>query len=71
MGADPYANLTDTEVLARAASALRKVHAAPLKSTERALQWGVFESAKAELDLRLARHILIAIEHKRKIREEQ
>lgn len=60
--ADPYQNLTDTEVLARAAKALRKVHAAPLGSTERALQWGVFESAKMELDLRVARHILAALE---------
>lgn len=64
MGTDPYANLTDAEVLARAAKALRKVHAAPLNSTERALQWGVFESAKAELDLRMAQHILAGLDRK-------
>lgn len=64
MAIDPYADLTDAEVLARAAKALRKVHAAPVGSTVRALQWGVFESAKAELDLRMARHILAGLEAK-------
>jgi len=64
MGTDPYQNLTDEQVLARAAQALRKVNALPIGSTERALQWGVFESAKAELDLRMARHILAALEQR-------
>lgn len=64
MGADPYANLTDEEVLAKAAAALRKVHAAPPGSPVRTLQWVVFESAKAELDLRMARHILAELDRR-------
>lgn len=62
---DPYQGLRDEEVLARAAKALRKVNQHPVGSPERSLQWALFESAKAELDMRLARHILDAIERKR------
>lgn len=64
MGVNVYANMTDEQVLARAAKALRKVDALPIGSTERALQWMVFESAKAELDLRMARHILAELERR-------
>ena len=66
MGTDPYEGMTDEQVLARAAKALRKASALPAGSTERALQWGVFESAKAELDLRVARHILAALDRRKR-----
>lgn len=58
MSADVFANMSDTEVLERACEALRKVQAYPAGTVERAIRWMVYESAKAELDLRLARHIL-------------
>lgn len=58
MAADPFANLTDAEVLDRACDALQKVNAYPVGSVERAVRWMVYESAKAELDMRLARHVL-------------
>lgn len=62
MAADPYANLTDVEVLDRACEALRKVQAYPVGSVERAVRWMIYEAAKGELDLRLARHILAKLE---------
>ena len=61
MGDDPYAGMTDEQVLARAAKALRKVPQLPLGSIERAIQWAAFESAKAELDRRMVAHVLAAI----------
>lgn len=61
MSADPYANLTDVEVLDRAREALKKVQAYPVGSVERSVRWLIYESAKAELDLRLARHILAGL----------
>lgn len=63
MGNDPYEDMTDEQVLARAAAALTKVSDYPVGSVERSIQWSVYESAKAELDLRMYGHIL------RKLRE--
>jgi len=61
MGTDPYANLTDVEVLDRARQALIAAAALP-PGMERQLKWMVFDAAKAELDLRVARCILAAME---------
>jgi hypothetical protein len=60
---DPYGGMTDEQVLARAAKALKKVQELPIGGAARSMQWAVYEDAKAELDLRLCRHVL------RKIRE--
>lgn len=62
---DPYEGLTDEQVLARATAALRKVNAYPMGSTQRSMQWAVYEDVKAELDMRLLGHVL------RKIRERE
>ena len=43
MGEDPYAGMTDQEVLARAAAALLKVTTFPVRSVQRSIQWSVFE----------------------------
>lgn len=59
---DPYANLTDMEVLERAGAALKEAACLPPGSMERQLKWMVFDAAKAELDLRVARHILARLE---------
>jgi hypothetical protein len=56
-----YEELADTEVLARAAAALRKVTAHPVGSVQRAVQWGAYESYKAELDRRMLAHIIAEI----------
>jgi len=61
--ADPFAAMDDEQVLERAATALRKVQEHPVGSAARSMQWAVYEDAKAELDLRLCRHVL------RKIRD--
>ena len=58
----PFDGLDDVQVLERAKAALRRVHAAPLPSLERSVQWAVYEQAKAELDMRLCRHVLQKIE---------
>ena len=58
----PFDGLTDVQVLDRAKAALRRVHAAPLPSLERSVQWALYEQAKAELDMRLYRHTLRKIE---------
>jgi len=50
---NPFDGLTDIQVLDRAKAALVRVHAAPLVSIERSVQWAVYEQAKAELDMRL------------------
>jgi len=55
--ADPYAAMTDIQVLARAAAALRKVPELPVGSIQRGLQWALYESARAELDRRLFLHV--------------
>jgi hypothetical protein len=60
-GTDPYAGMSDEQVLARAARALGKVPALPLGSVERAIQWAVYESAKAELDRRMFLHLAAAL----------
>ena len=49
----PFDDLTDIQVLDRAKAALIRVHAAPLVSIERTVQWAVYEQCKAELDMRL------------------
>jgi hypothetical protein len=49
----PFDGLDDVQVLELAKAALRRVHVAPLTSIERAVQWNVYEQAKAELDMRL------------------
>lgn len=64
-GVDPFEGMTDEQVLARAAKALRRVNRLAMGSTERAIQWAVFEAAKAELDLRMARHILAKLQERR------
>lgn len=56
-GRDPYAAMTDTQVLARAAAALRKVPEFPVGSVQRGMQWALYESAKAELDRRVFLHV--------------
>jgi hypothetical protein len=61
MSTDPYASLTDAEVLDRARRALLKAAELAPGSVERELQWACWESAKAELDLRVARSILDAL----------
>jgi hypothetical protein len=58
-----FDRLTDDQVLARAAQALKKVNAYPPGSVQRSVQWAVYEQAKAELDRRLYSHVL------RKLRE--
>lgn len=55
--ADPYEDMTDEQVLARAARYLRKVNALPIGSTARSIQWAAYEAAKAELDRRVMRHV--------------
>jgi hypothetical protein len=55
--ADPYAAMTDVQVLARVAAALRKVPEFPVGSIQRGLQWALYESAKAELDQRMFLHV--------------
>lgn len=50
---NPYEDMTDEQVLAGAAGALRKVTTFPVGSLQRAIQWGVYESAKSELDRRM------------------
>jgi hypothetical protein len=58
MGRDPYWAMTDEQVLAKMSAAL--IAAAALKpgSVERDYQWALFDSAKAELDARMYRHVL-------------
>ena len=55
--ADPYAAMTDAQVLARAAAVLRKVPELPAGTIQRGFQWALYESAKAELDRRLFLHV--------------
>lgn len=57
-GSDPFEDMTDEQVLERAAAALEKVNRSPLPSIQRSVQWAVYEQAKAELDVRLLRHVL-------------
>lgn len=55
---DPYANMTDVEVLASMREHLIKASTLPPGSVERAIAWAVFDSAKMELDRRMCRHVL-------------
>lgn len=60
MARDPYANLTDEQVLQRAAQAL--ITAAKLPpGTGRDFQMALYDSAKSELDRRLAEHVLTGL----------
>lgn len=61
----PFDGLDDVQVLERAKAALRRVHAAPLLSLERSVQWAVYEQAKAELDMRLYHFTLAKIQEGR------
>lgn len=54
----PFDGLDDRQVLARAEAALRAVHAAPLVSIERSIQWAVYEQCAAELNVRAWRFAL-------------
>jgi hypothetical protein len=47
-----YDELSDHEVLTRAAGALKKVTSLPVGSVARAIQWGVYEGYQAELTRR-------------------
>lgn len=55
---DPYEGMSPEQLIARAAAALKMVRELPLNSVGRAIQWAVYEDAKAELDLRLYRHVI-------------
>lgn len=55
---DPYAELTDVQVLQRAAAALKKEAELPPGSIQRAIQGAVFDSHMNELGLRAVRHAL-------------
>ena len=57
MGTDPYEGLADDQVLAQASHALRLWGSLPVGSVQRAIQRGLFDSAMAELDRRLIRHV--------------
>lgn len=59
----PFEGMSDTQVLARAARALRNVQDYPVGSVQRATHWAVYSEAKAELDRRLLDHMV------RKLRE--
>ena len=61
----PFEGLDDAQVLERAKEALTRVHAAPLPSRERSVQWAAYEQAKAELDLRMYQHTLRKIQEGR------
>lgn len=45
-------DLSEWELLGKAAAALKRVEAAPLGSTARAIAWASYETVKAELDRR-------------------
>lgn len=49
-----HENLSEWELLGKAAAALKRVESLPVGSTMRAIQWAVYESYKAELDQRAA-----------------
>jgi hypothetical protein len=53
----PYDGMTDEQVLARGRAALRLVQAAGVGSVGRAIQWAVYEDARAELNRRLYAHV--------------
>lgn len=53
----PFDGMTDEQVLARAAEHLQKVQLAEPGSVVRSIQWGLYEQAKAELDVRLYAYI--------------
>lgn len=61
---EPYDGMTDKQLLIRAAEALKKVQQLPIRSAARSKQWAVYEDAKAELDIRMMRHILQRLEER-------
>ncbi len=58
MARDPYANKTDTEVLALAARALRKAAKYPPGDVRHVLSMALYDSASNELNRRLMAHVL-------------
>lgn len=56
--ADPYAGMDDTAVLARAVAFFKKAVSLPPGSIERAIQWAAYDTAKDELDRRVAAYML-------------
>lgn len=52
-----YEDLTEWELLGKAAAALRRVESLPVGSPLRAIQWAVYDSYKAELDERALKAI--------------
>ena len=60
-----YDDMTDAEVLKRAADALAKVTRHPMGSVQRAIQWGVYNSCAAELERRAYVHALARIRQRR------
>lgn len=65
MGA--YENMTDEEVLARAAGALRQRTELPIGSIEREIQRARFDAAMLELDRRVIHRILASIQEQDKL----
>lgn len=61
MARDPYANMTDTEVLARAAKALRNAAQYPPGDVRHVLNMALYDSASNELHRRLVAHVLAQI----------
>jgi hypothetical protein len=58
MKRDPYPDMSNEQVLARATKAFSRASELPPRSVERAIQWAVFDSAMAELDRWIVRHVL-------------
>lgn len=53
-------DMTERELLDRGAAALKRVEAAPIGSTARAIAWAAYETVKAELDKRALRAVVEA-----------
>jgi hypothetical protein len=61
MDVDPYAGMTDDQVLDRAAKALRKWSTLPMGTIQRSMQRAVFDSSMGELDRRAIAHVVATI----------
>lgn len=61
MVADPFRDLTDDQVLNRAAEALKQAAMMKPGTIERELTWMKFDAAMRELDMRAYRHVLQAL----------
>lgn len=55
--AEPLEGMTDEEVLMRATKAFARASELRPGSIQRAIQWGLFDSAMAEMNRRLMQHI--------------